>query len=764
MITIPSVLNHNNVAVFPDDEDCNLFYAIKTSPEIRVENGQPIFSGLFWTDRADGSTASVAGLAGGWINFDAHLGVSEDVLNEISAKLKSAQVQEGRRKALIKKEKERLGLIARARGETSIPEPDIPPVKEIRYGAVNFTEGTVTLLEEQGGDLVPWSSAGGPASLIGDNNAAFALRLSPTGAAIWYKALKDGIKAISVRYDLKFQLRLPSLEIRAWAGSTQTSEIDRKVERVWRNTDQGCSDADVERINVKEVTETLVEEGLMNIEIRKGSSEISDEHVSQLRNMAMKLIEDKVQEIIKSRIHGMTEEERKNSMIELMKEEVRSFVELRFTQEDVVEWQIAPQGTIMNFLEGVPESKKQHITKLVDLSELEVETITINTSVDAPWDEAPFVNAIVVNHTYPSADEKHSAIFKKDSPTDVWHFRRPKKDDGIVKYTTEVYFKGISEPVILPAESTNSDININIGKLGLVDVNFLPHPILSSLTGDNEIKAIQVDISYKAETDPDHFIDTIVLRTDKPEGEKLTKILGKIIDAPLTYKATYFSKDGSSIEIPEKKYYLTENNTVKVLVPSPYQDMLELSVELPQVPDESVRKIIVEFSYEDLANHFSSTDKIELSAEDDWEPALAKLVLIDKTQNKFKYRYRIISTDAIAKSEWIDGIGEETLILPILKVNINASQLKLGAFFTNALLTLQYGDETNKTTREIFLDQESAAKTITWYVPRTNTNTASYDYQLILIKDDGTTVDSTATNMGSILILKAPDLTTPEPA
>lgn len=756
MITIPSVLNHKNVVVYPDDEDCNLFYTLKTSPEIRIEQGVPIFSGLFWTDQADGSASSVAGLAGGWINFDAHLGVSDDVLKEIEGKLKSTQVQDDRRRIIVKREKERLGLIAKARGENTIPDPDVQPVKDIRFGAVNFTEGTVTLLEEKGGDLVPWSSAGGPASLIGDNNAAFALRLSPTGAAIWYKALKDGIKAISVRYDLKFQLRLPSLEIRAWAGSTQTSQIDRKVDRVWRNTDQGCSDADVERIDVKAVTEKLTEEGLMNIEIKKGSTEISDENVSQLRNMAMKLIEDKVQEIIKSRIHGMTQQERESSMIELMKEEVRSFVELRFTQEDVVEWQIAPQGTIMNFLEGIPESKKQAITKLVDLSEHEVETITLNTSVDAPWDEAPFVNAVKVNVTYPTANEQHSVLFKKDTPKDVWHFRRPKKDDGVAKYTTNVYFKGISEPVQLPVESSNADINVNIGKLGLIDVTFVPHPILSALTGDNEVKAIQVDISYKNESDKDHFTDTVILKTDKPEGEKFTRIMGKIIDAPLVYKATYFSKDGNSIEIPEKKYYITENNNVKILIASPYQDTLELGVELAQVPDESVKKIIVEFKYDDAANKFSSSVKVELSAEDQWDAAIAKLVLVNKAQAKYQYQYKIISEDSIAKSPWINGEGVETIILPLLKVMINVAQLKLGTSYTNALLSLQYNSGDAINTREVFLDKDAAAKPLTWYVPRPDTNETSYSYNLTLIKEDGTQTETPGTGKGSILILKAP--------
>jgi hypothetical protein len=752
MITIPVVLNHKNVAVFPDDEDCNLFYALKTTPEIRFINGEPVFSGLFWTDRADGSTTSVAGLAGGWINFDSHLGVSEDILQEISGMLKTARVQESRRKALIKKEKERLALIAKARGETMIGNPDVPAIEEIRFGAVNFTEGNVTLLEEQGGDIIPWSSAGGPASLLGDNNAAFALRLSPTGAAIWYKALKEGIKSIGIRYDLKFQLRLPSLEIRAWAGSTQTSEINRKVERVWRNTDQGCGDADVERINVKEITQKLTEEGLMNIEIKKGSSEISDEHVSQLREMAMKLIEDKVKEIIKSRIQGMSEDERKNSMLELVKEEINSFVELRFTQEDVVEWQIAPQGTIMNFLEGVPESKKEQVTKLVDLSEHEVETITINTSVSAPWEEAPFVNSVKVNIDYPCANEKHSVLFQKDTAKDVWHFRRPKKDDGIVKYSTEVFFKGISEPVVLQEESTNSHINVNIGKIGLIDVSFLPHPTISSLTGDNEIKIVQVDISYKNEGDPDHFTETVVLKTDKPEGEKLTRILGKIIDAPLVYRATYFPKNNSPITGPDKKFYLTENNNVKLFISSPYENTLDLPVELSQVPDESVKKIIVEFKYADENNKFSSFDRIEMSAEEDWEPGTAKLVIIDKTNSKFQYRYRIISKDTMSKSAWVNGEGEEAIVLPIFKVSINATMLKLGEEFSNALLTLNYDSET----REIFLDKSTASHMLTWYLPRTDNSQSNYSYLLKLIEQDGTAVETSGTNQGSMLILQAP--------
>ncbi|WP_018630842.1 hypothetical protein [Niabella aurantiaca] len=754
MITIPSVLNYKNVSVYPDDEDCNLFYTFKNSPEITLQNGQPVFSGLFWTDAADGAATSVAGIAGGWINFDANLAVPQDLLNEISEKLKSARVQENRRRTLIKSEKERLALIAKASGATTIPDPDIPPVGEIRFGAVNFTKGTVTLLEEQGGDLVAWSSAGGPASLIGDNNAAFALRLSPTGAAIWYKSLKEGQKAISIRYELKFQLRLPSLEIRAWAGSSQSGEINREVERKIINMDQGCSDADVERIDVKSVTRTLMETGLVNIEIKKGATEISDENVSQLRSLAIGLIEEKVKEIIKSRIQGMSEEERKNSLLQLVKEEVNSFVELRFTQQDVVEWSINPQGTIMNFLEKVPESKKQAITRLVDMSEKEVETISLQTKVNAPWEEEPFVNTVKVNIAYPSANEHHSLIFNKDSPIDTWHFRRPKKDDGIAEYTAEVFFKGLSQPLVTKGKAAYQDIVINVARKGMFDVRFKPHPILSTLTGDNEIKIIQIDLSYKQEGDPDHFSETLALKTETPDGEQFRRLIGKEIDAPLVYTAKYYSKDGSFIEMPEKKYYATENAGASIFVESPYQNTLNIPVELAQLPDESVKKIIVEFQYDDAANKFSSADRIELTAEDSWEAVTATLLLMNKDKADFRYQYKIVSNAAIAKSAWINGSGEETIILPYLKVRIDPSLLQLGTRYVNALLTMEYQNGDAAISQEFLLNQQSAAAPVNWYLPRSNTNAVEYTYKLVLMDAAGAETETGGKGTGSILMLK----------
>jgi hypothetical protein len=298
---------------------------------------------------------------------------------------------------------------------------------------------------------------------------------------------------------------------------------------------------------------------------------------------------------------------------------------------------------------------------------------------------------------------------------------------------------------------------VNIGKLGLIDVNFKPHPNLVSLSGNNKINAVQVDVAYKEETSEDYFADTLVFTAEELEGKNLTKVIGKIIDAPLDYKVTYFTKGGQSIGMQEQKYYLTENNQVNIFTPNPFEDTLDLNVELPFIPDESVKKIIVEFRHRNDEKEFESADSVLLSAEDDWESVLAKLVLIDSRNSSFQYRYRILSDEDVAKSGWIDGAGDsETILLPMLKVLLNTSQLRIGSEFGSGLLSLHYEHGETRETREIFLTPENSAGTISWYIPRTDNTDPEYLWNLTLIDTDGNSIDTGGTNKGRIFLIPKP--------
>lgn len=678
MITIPSVLVYKDITVYPDDKDCNVFYCIRTTPRIRVENGVPVFSGLFYTDKADGKMESTSGIAGALINFDGNLAISDEEYDKIREQLKAGKVQEARVRAITKKNEERQYYRNRVKDKdgNSVMDNDptgydIPTVDHIRFGSIHFKEGTVELLEESGGDFVAWSSSGGRCSGFGDNNAAFALRLTHLGGAVWYKALKNRSKAFSIRYNLKMDVRVPALEIRIYATSYQNSEIERSVKRFWENVDNGCTDADVERIDCTSVAQTLVDEGVINIEIVQGSSDIPMEDVNKIRESMVSIIKGKVEEIIKSKIQGLTREQMETSMIQTLSEEINSFAELRFTQESVIEWSVSPQGTIMNFLENVPQTALDRVVKVVDLSDNEFATNEVRVQASAPWDTAPFVTSIRVDLEYEANGAKESFSLTKEKPMDTWRFRKPKNDKGVVKYKAFVYMQNHTEPYEMEERHTTGHVFVNVGKLGIAELRFTPHPIVSTLSGNNKVTSICVDTRYqskKALAKGDAGVkDSFTLKPEETEGFLYTKDFGTALTEPLLYTVTYYFKNRAPVETKTMQYYFTDEQAGQVVTPSPFGDSLEINVDISGKvkKDESVERAIVSFRYVDNKNNFESTASVTLSKEDDWETARASIAVLEKESQKFQYKYMLmLKDDDPYQSTWIDGEGEaETVII-----------------------------------------------------------------------------------------------------
>ena len=51
MITLPSVLIYKDIEVFPDHEDCNKYYFIRSVPHVGIshQTNLPIFHAEFWS-------------------------------------------------------------------------------------------------------------------------------------------------------------------------------------------------------------------------------------------------------------------------------------------------------------------------------------------------------------------------------------------------------------------------------------------------------------------------------------------------------------------------------------------------------------------------------------------------------------------------------------------------------------------------------------------------------------------------------------------
>lgn len=765
MLTFPEVLTVDGVVVYPDDEDPNLYYLLSGRPRLRVaSDGRPVFRGLFWTDDASGAQPSVAGLRGALLHFDVDLEVSAATRQKILDEIRRTAVQQQRVEQMERDERERLQRMARATGEdvASLPKPRVPEIREPRFGSIEFTDGQVTLLEEKDGAIVAWVSSSGPPSLIGDNNSAFALRLGAEGAAVWYRALEQDASAIGVRYELKFQARLPSLQIHVWAGAHQQLDVERKAQRVIDNVDQGCSDVDVEHIDVTEISEHLTEEGLVNVEIVKGAAKISDEQVSQLRNTAISLISDRVKEVLMHKLRGMTEEERRSSLLQKVTEELSAFAELRLTQKDVIEWRANPQATITDFLNGITGSDRQSLITLVDMSQPVVSTVEADVSADAPWDAEPGIARVIVRVEYPAAMQDPQAVqeyaFSKDTAPQKFACRRVAGDRGTLYYTAQVFVRGAEEPITLPRRSTNGQVHVQVPALGAFRMRLRPHPNMFATGGSGKISAVQVDYAYKTEARPDHVAETALVRaTDVNDGVAVAHTTFRAIDEPVHFVPTYLRDGAPAIVGKPQQVWVQAGRESVVEVPLPWTDFLQVSARC--LGPEALKRVKVDLQYDD--GDFESEGSVLLDADAADAPGGAwsgrtALPQLNRAQQRFRWRYSVEGAGQLTVGPWVEAEGDQELALPVLAVKLRTERLKLGSDYSEALLTLRYTDTARRfeTRHEFFLT--AAQPSDVWLVPRVDPNLDDYRYTLTLYPPSGDEVTLEGEGRGDNLLLRPP--------
>ena len=768
MITIPSVLTYNDIILFPDDVDCNKYYYLRSTPRLRQVNGEPVFRATFWTDKADGTMKSTAGIAGGEVKMDINLAVTDKEKEEIEKKIKQLGIQKRRFDVLAERQMEKQELRNRALPESmkkTVNASGVIPVGEVVLDSILFKSGTVDVLEEEGGALVTSTSSGGSCSNFSDNNAAARISLSPDGGAVWYKALNGENLAIGVRYNLKTQIRVPSLEIRAYASSYVNQNVEKKItietkdkERVflWFYKKTKATKIDL--------TKSLVESGAIEIEIKKGSTELTTEYVEKLQESIINIIANKLEAIINSKVQAISQDKLEDTRLELDIEDTLSeFTEIRFTQEDVMEWSFAPQATITELFAGVGQDKRKKLVALYDLSKNEVSTSVIDVSVTAPWDQAPNVVGVQVDLVCPTANDgkgkRESFLFKKDTPMQQWMFRSPKDGNEPIKYTATAMFLGRKGTYTMSGTSQGV-VLINIPMVGIIDLTFKPHPQVANLLGKKEVTSIEVEISYDDEKKKKLFNDKFVLYPKKEEGYNFKRDLGIELTQPVKYKETYLFSDGSRKEMPVKSYPLTDDGVSTIYTEYPFKDSLDINVNLPFEPGPGMKKIRVEFNYVDKANDFDYSDAYTVSEEDDWELPTIHIPMINKNQDKYKYRYLLYTGSSIVTSEWEERQGEaESIVLPIRQNRLLTTLLGIGNTFTQGILKITSSD--NSYNNEIILDPNNVAQPIEWYNVEKG-QVVTYTYHLTLFSVEGDVIEQSGTWTDNTFYIPKPNVPTVE--
>ena len=762
-ITFPSVLSHHAAEVFPDTADINLYYLAPNAPALRIEHGLPVFRGLFWTGELDADAATtVAGMAGAQLNFDVNLAISQTDQDDIRRQLEAADVQGQRAAILEREENERLSRLARATGTTG-GEARVPPRGPIRFGSIQYLDGRVVLLEKQGDGFIEYSSGGGPPSSMGRNNSAFSLRLGPTGSAVWYRALEQDATALGIRYELEFEVTLPSIEVHIWAGSMEKLELDRVVERFVTQVDPGCDLAayDAERIDVKEITQHLHQEGLVNVEIIKGSAKVSDDIAGRLTTMALDLISERVKQVIMTRVAGMTPEERRTGLQRKVVDELSSFAELRLRQTDVIKWKVNPQATLINFLGGITGDQRRELITLVDLSDPIVAELKVPINVNAGWDNDPAITRVQVTVTYPEAafedDRTQAATLDKSKNATTLRWRRHRGKGSTLDWSAKAWISGVREPVPVGSGTTNGPINTEVPALGKLLLKLRPYSEDFALKGAAKIEAVQVDYAYGQDGDDSNFRNSVVLRpADSDSGVLLDHRIDTEANGPIQLTPRYLLADGGSVAGPVINAWARAGREARVDLPSAWPDRLRVGARVrPGIP--GLATVQVRLRHTEDGGAFNTEAEMLLDADVEWE-ASASIPQADPTETGFQYRYTVRGDDQLEDSPWLVGDGDGELpVLPILAVRVRPGQLGLGSRFTGAIVRLTYRDQPRNWTvmRELYITD--AASTPVWLVPRADQLNDRYRYQLTLFNGDAAPIElSEAEASGENLFLRAP--------
>lgn len=795
MITYPICYSTKDISVFPDDRDCNLFYLIRTTPILRRDkDNEPIFRATFWSgEKTDDYDKVVAGLKGGYIRFDINLGISEEEEMKIKEDLIRAGVPKKRynelkseyekRKKLFSNKPMNSELLQKKLAEyekdkkdkkeqrpnykaeegqgfmSAIAEADYTTLDEpatradkIAFGSILFTEGTVDLVQEKDGTLVNWHSGGGQPAMIGDNNSANYLSLTPTGAAVFYKMIKNRSYDTGIRFNLKFKMRLPALNIRIYAASEQTnfSWID--------HIDKGCTGD----INAREITQILTDQGYIKIDVTSGEGDLPEEIVAGVRESMMSLVTKKVEDVIQTRIAAMTPEERQSKSKQIVAEEFKSFVQMDYNEQVVIEKNVAPQATICDFFKGISDEQIKRMINMVDLAEEEFSFTRIAACASAPWDE---VERVLVDAEYVSLPDndknrRWSGMFTSANPSiedakQIWTFRPPKNDNGKIKYKTTVLLKGSDKPIVLPEQTTTGTyLMVGVGHIGNIDIEINAHPNVPYLANELKPTGMLVDVKYQYDKPDGKKVtvnDQLVIDDPGLKGE-YTKKIGALMDKPIRYKVTYIFKDLDPISMTEKSLTLDSNGTAKIYADFPFKDRRFFEIDVPGslTKDDKIKKVSGHIQYGNI------TYKYEF--DDQWETYAVDLYSPKGKMSKFTYDFDLKYADGrdqlIAEKQAVAN-DVVKVMLPIKPFTVgNIKKLGVGAAYYLAMVKVT--SSTGRTFEMEINEENKDNDRVIFYDVCAENQKRTLDWSLTLIDFDGKETTVSGKTENALIILSLP--------
>lgn len=781
MMKLPAILHKqfedgSTATVFQDDKKFWSFCAIPGFPTVRRDaQDNPVF-GLFKFNLSDDSREENPDLprGGGYMVFDSELKVSEKNLKELTKDLEKIVEDEFERLKRLPNDKVReltLGAtfndtIGKHWGQGSMAggpmaSPQTSSTTTLTMPGTGFTRpqrneaapkpvigeplwksGKVTMNAPSSAGLVSNKIGERPASLIGNNVAAFSLDLTPDGATFMQQTLvgRDGrgatdLTPIQVVYELTMLAKLPPATMYI---KFNTASVYHSVQELFHEH-HNCTD---DYFTSENMMSTAIEAGLVTVKIDSGG--ITDEDILQ---MLMQQATSTVQELLANKFAKKERAPMEEWANEDVQESSREIYRLKQVSEvdmtnfeqtmeinSTIEYKIAPQGTLQAFFTRVQDMAPY--VRVVDTNaDPFFKTLGLKARAFAKWDEDDVAFAeLEIKYEHGGQTKVQTFTFTPETKDPMeWD---PALIDGKreYQYRWRVGFEGRAAGEWSKWEKTTTrNLNVAVetpGKLS-VEVSGV------GLDFENVVDAVLVHLRY---ADPARDVpmagQSILISKDRPGGT-WTRMLFAPWDKPLEYRVEYLLKSGTTLE---KDWTKTSGPQQNLLVTRPNVDVLDLTL-IPAGKWADVIQAVLSLRYVDGA--YNRDAQFNFKTADEFKKWA--VLLLNARQRKFEYR--ILATfknGDTQETEWLSREGDQALPVlvegpPRLDLKITGAVLDY-ASTPLAKVDLEYNDPQGQHDVESIALQK-ATDVFSWSVPLRKEGPKTYRHKITYFPIEGNPVE-----------------------
>ncbi len=718
-----------NITIYGDDKNFNVFYPLPEAPSFRVdEEGKPIFKFLKYRlpiDRPDGKKG------GGYVVFSTELVVPKDKMARIKEKLQ-----------------EEVNRVAQKRNIST------PPV--VKIGNIKYTKGTARIsISDENNALVERVWNAGKPSFYGTNVAAFSIELTPVGSTFFEQALQGKGGFVVVFYELYHDAKLPPLTVTANFNASSFYSFVQDIDV----TERVCSEDDYKET----LTEMMSKSESRSIEVDPGSTHVDPKILTQVETWAQGALDDAAERLMIEALpvenpedarKWYQEEDIEDVRKEISRSSVSSFT-LNYKRETYIEVNINPQTPLPNITtlkdnEG-NTIKWEDYAQEIDLDDPFFKQLNVSVRVNAPFEELP-IHSIETKLFYKGEpmDVLKSEIngeFQFINGADVAQFASFIKDDDFnYTYSFQVNYKGSSKIFQSEEIETNESVlTINVDDAGILYVDITPGDI-----DFDQVKQAQIVLEYEA-PGVDKITDQFIMTAESSE-HKFEHIIFEKRSNPYKYKVNYKMANGKEFQSDWK-----EENSNRLFINDPFTQSKTVGFRASGDLTNEISNIFVEATYKDEANDYIITQSIALSKDNpffDWS-----IPLVDGSVNTITYKGHVVKMDGTQEEIPEKTTDASTIIVgenieDLMEITIMADLLDFANTVKLALVQLEYIDtENNILERKDFTFKEGALDPGKWLIKLKDKDKNQYNWKATYILKDSTRKEANSSNVDDLTLL-----------